>query len=389
MPTALVTGSNRGIGFELVGQLAGQGWTVIATCRNPAAADKLRELAAKAQGRIEVLPLDAADHKSIKALVASLNGRPIDLLMCNAGIAGPKPPLVTGKEGERIQDYDDETWFEVFRTNLLGPVRIAGYLADNVAASERKLMGFVTTRMANIEENSNGAFYMYRASKGALNTAIKNLSLELGKNGVIVCGPAPRLGAHRLCADRAGRSVGQRQRPAQGDARRERCRQRDASSPIPANGSHGETATASHPRRRGRTRRADDSAGVVLLRSALRAAGRRRDAVDRHQGRRHAHAQHRDFPPLWRCRRGAAEGAAHRRDRRHRSRDQPAAAVGRDPYPQPGDPLSVRAEHAAAPSRADPGAGDQEESARLDQHGAARRRPAPARRPRDPRGRDG
>ena len=79
----------------------------------------------------------------------------------------------------------------MFRTNLLGPVRIAGYLADNVAASERKLMGFVTTRMANIEENSNGAFYMYRASKGALNTAIKNLSLELGKNGVIVVGLHP------------------------------------------------------------------------------------------------------------------------------------------------------------------------------------------------------
>jgi NAD(P)-dependent dehydrogenase (short-subunit alcohol dehydrogenase family) len=191
MPTALVTGSNRGIGIELVRQLAEQGWTVIATCRKPQAADKLRELAAKAQDSIAILPLDAADHGSIKALVAALNGRPIDLLMCNAGIAGPKPPVTTGKEGERIQDFDDQTWFEVLRTNLLGPVRIAGYLAANVAASERKLMGFVTSRMANIEENNNGAFYMYRASKAALNTAIKNLSLELGKTGVICVGLHP------------------------------------------------------------------------------------------------------------------------------------------------------------------------------------------------------
>jgi NAD(P)-dependent dehydrogenase (short-subunit alcohol dehydrogenase family) len=191
MPTALVTGSNRGIGIELVRQLAEQGWTVIATCRNPHSAEKLRELAAESQGRIEILPLDAADHGSIRSIVATLNGRPIDLLMCNAGIAGPKPPLTTGKEGERIQDYHDDTWFEVLRTNLLGPVRIAGYLAGNVAASERKLMGFVTSRMANIEENSNGAFYMYRASKAALNTAIKNLSLELGKSGVICVGLHP------------------------------------------------------------------------------------------------------------------------------------------------------------------------------------------------------
>ena len=63
-------------------------------------------------------------------------------------------------------------------------MRVVGFLADNVAASSKKLIGFVTTRMANIEENKDGAFYMYRASKGALNTAIKNMSMELGKLGV-------------------------------------------------------------------------------------------------------------------------------------------------------------------------------------------------------------
>jgi NAD(P)-dependent dehydrogenase (short-subunit alcohol dehydrogenase family) len=184
MPTALITGSNRGIGFEFARQLAELGWQVIATCRNPAAAEKLAALAAQYRLRVQILPLDVADHASIKATAAKLYGAPIDLLICNAGIAGPKPPLVSGKEGERIQDYDDVTWFEVLRTNLLGPVRIAGYLADNVADSERKLIAFISTRMANIEENVGGGFYMYRASKAALNTAIKNLSLELGKRGV-------------------------------------------------------------------------------------------------------------------------------------------------------------------------------------------------------------
>lgn len=184
MPTALVTGSNRGIGLEFVRQLAQQGWTVLATCRDPAAADKLNGLGANSAGKIEILPLDVASLASIKQLAAKLNGRPIDLLTCNAGISGPKPPTLSGKEGERIQDFEDDVWFEVFRTNLLGPIRVAGFLADNVAASERKLIAFISTRMANIEENRDGAFYMYRASKSALNTAIKNVSIELGKRGV-------------------------------------------------------------------------------------------------------------------------------------------------------------------------------------------------------------
>jgi NAD(P)-dependent dehydrogenase (short-subunit alcohol dehydrogenase family) len=164
---------------------------VLATCRDPAGAKNLGALAAMSNGRVQVLPLDVADKSSIEQFAAKLGQRPIDLLMCNAGISGPKPPLASGKQGERIQDFDDETWFEVIRTNLLGPVRITGLFADNVAASDKKLIGFTTTRMANIEENRDGAFYMYRASKGALNTAIKNFSLELGKRGVTCIGLHP------------------------------------------------------------------------------------------------------------------------------------------------------------------------------------------------------
>jgi len=155
------------------------------------AARDLNALAATSEGRIKTMPLDVAKKASVEDCAAKLGNLPIDLLICNAGISGPKPPLVSGAKGERIQDFDDEKWFEVLRTNLLGPVRVVGLLADNVSASSRKTIGFITTRMANIEENKDGAFYMYRASKGALNTAIKNLSLELGKRGVTCIGLHP------------------------------------------------------------------------------------------------------------------------------------------------------------------------------------------------------
>ena len=112
--------------------------------------------------------------------------------MCNAGVSGPQSRRsFRARTAKEFRTSTTIEWFEVFRTNLLGPVRVVGFLADNVAASGKKLIGFVTTRMANIEENKDGAFYMYRASKGALNTAIKNMSLELGKRGVTCIGLHP------------------------------------------------------------------------------------------------------------------------------------------------------------------------------------------------------
>ena len=67
--TVLVTGSNRGLGFEFARQYAEQGWTVIATARNPESAKELQALAAKHKS-ITVEKLDLLDHAGIKALAA-------------------------------------------------------------------------------------------------------------------------------------------------------------------------------------------------------------------------------------------------------------------------------------------------------------------------------
>ncbi len=56
MPTVLVTGSNRGIGFGLVREYVARGWSVIAACRTPAKAAALNALAEKSD--LEVAPLD-------------------------------------------------------------------------------------------------------------------------------------------------------------------------------------------------------------------------------------------------------------------------------------------------------------------------------------------
>ena len=103
MPTVLITGANRGIGREFARQYAADGWTVVATARRPEEAEKLHQLGA------EVLPLDASDPASIDSLAARLKGRPLDLLIANAGV------LPRG--------LDAKSWLSGFATNCTSSPR--------------------------------------------------------------------------------------------------------------------------------------------------------------------------------------------------------------------------------------------------------------------------
>jgi len=184
MSTALITGSNRGLGLEFVRRLSVTGWRVLATCRSPDQAEALRRLASESRQTVEVHALDTGDQKSIGALSAAVGDQAIDLLVCNAGVSQLKQALITGAAGQRIQDADDALWFEVYRTNAIGPLRVAAAFADRVVASESRLMAFMSTRMSVAGQNNSGAYYMYRSSKAALNVIVKNLSIELAPRGV-------------------------------------------------------------------------------------------------------------------------------------------------------------------------------------------------------------
>ena len=87
-PTALITGAARNLGLAFVRHYAGQGWLVIATCRDPASATDLATLARDSSGRVRVEALDVGDEASVGALAARLGGTPIDLLVNNAAIPG-------------------------------------------------------------------------------------------------------------------------------------------------------------------------------------------------------------------------------------------------------------------------------------------------------------
>jgi NAD(P)-dependent dehydrogenase (short-subunit alcohol dehydrogenase family) len=87
MRVALVTGANRGIGFEVCRQLASRSFVVLLTARDAAKANKAANRLSAA-GHVEPLVLDVADPQSIKKAaeeVASRYGR-LDVLINNAGI---------------------------------------------------------------------------------------------------------------------------------------------------------------------------------------------------------------------------------------------------------------------------------------------------------------
>lgn len=173
VPTAVVTGANRGIGLAFARRLAADGWRVHALARDPARAADLAAL----RGDVAVHAVDVTSDSQVRDFADGLAGAPIDLLVNNAGIIGPR--------GLTLEDMDYGAWVEVMRVNALSPVRLLGALLPNLEAGRRKLVVNVTSRMGSIEAAGGGS-YLYRSSKAALNAAMRNIALDLAGRGITI-----------------------------------------------------------------------------------------------------------------------------------------------------------------------------------------------------------
>lgn len=165
MPTLFITGANRGLGLEFARQYAGDGWTVIATARDPNAATELQATGA------EVHAFDATDPAGLDALKTALGDRPIDVLIANAGMLGP-------------QAFDRAGWADAFLTNVIAPTELAIRLKANVLASEQRKMIALSSTLGSIAGNDSGGLLAYRSSKAALNAAWRSLSIDWKDSGL-------------------------------------------------------------------------------------------------------------------------------------------------------------------------------------------------------------
>lgn len=174
----LITGSNRGLGLELTRQYLDAGWRVYAACRRPAEASALRELAAHHDG-LSVHRLDVTRADDVHAIHAELRDQPLDVLYNNAGTY-----LETSYEGPALGGIRYDDWLQTFAVNTLGAVRLTEALADNVSASNKRLVAVQTSHMGSIADIVTSGSYYYRSSKAALNAAMRGLAAELKPTGV-------------------------------------------------------------------------------------------------------------------------------------------------------------------------------------------------------------
>jgi NAD(P)-dependent dehydrogenase (short-subunit alcohol dehydrogenase family) len=181
--TVLITGANRGLGLEFARQYAAAGWTVVATARNPSEATELREIAG-ATGRVTIEPLDVLDHAAIAALAARYEGKPIDLLINNAGIGGDL-------KLQSLGSFDYALFEEAMAVNVYGVLALSEAFLDNVAASRHKKIVAITSGWGVFSLPRPPGPYFYRASKAAMNMAMHALQTDLRDEQIIVGLVAP------------------------------------------------------------------------------------------------------------------------------------------------------------------------------------------------------
>ncbi len=167
MATYLVTGANRGIGYEYCRQLQVRGDTVIAVCRT--ATDELKALGVRLEEGIDI-----TSDASVADLSKQLGKTNIDVLINNAGII----------KRVMLEYLDFDSIREQFEVNAPGALRVTQVLLPHLKAGAKVVM--MTSRMGSIGDNTSGSSYGYRMSKVALSMAGKSLSHDLKPLGIAV-----------------------------------------------------------------------------------------------------------------------------------------------------------------------------------------------------------
>jgi len=171
MPKVIIIGASRGIGRELVNAYAADGWQVLATVRDDAAAAQFDGVAG-----VTTTLADTVDAASL----ASLPDFAADVIIVNAGVGSREPGVAS---------IDPANWARVLTVNALGPLLVAAALGDRL--SEGGKFVALSSVMGSIAGNAGGGSYSYRMSKAALNMGLQNLALEWRSRGIAVAALHP------------------------------------------------------------------------------------------------------------------------------------------------------------------------------------------------------
>lgn len=162
----LVTGANRGIGRALFDGYSAHGATVTGTTRGTPPSVGLWHR------------LDVTDPASHADLAAALDGSPLDLLVCNAGVYLDK--------GQSLADgYPAAMWADAFAVNVTGVFLTVQSLLPSLQHAANGKIAIVSSQMAS-HTRAPGGSYIYRASKAAALNLGRNLAADLRGLGIAV-----------------------------------------------------------------------------------------------------------------------------------------------------------------------------------------------------------
>ncbi|UWQ36356.1 SDR family oxidoreductase [Leisingera aquaemixtae] len=158
---AVVTGTSRGIGKELVKQLREAGHDVTGTSRDHSSGVKL----------------DVSDPGQQARFAAQIRNRPVDLLVCNAGVYIDK--------AMGLADYSAEVWAKTLAANVTGVFLTVQAMMPNLRLAQEPKIAILSSQMAS-QSRAPGGSYAYRASKAAALNLGRNLAADLKAEGIAV-----------------------------------------------------------------------------------------------------------------------------------------------------------------------------------------------------------
>jgi NAD(P)-dependent dehydrogenase (short-subunit alcohol dehydrogenase family) len=181
--TILITGSNRGIGFEIARRCAEKSFRVFISGRNKEKLEAALQQLNEENLQAEILVMDTSDPKSISQAAAQFSALniPLDVLVNNAGI---------GVRGDQmLSSGREEIFTQTLITNAYGPLRVSKDFLPFIPPGGRIIM--ISSGGGSMTDEPGGWWPAYCTSKTLLNAITRQLAHELEEKNISVNAVCP------------------------------------------------------------------------------------------------------------------------------------------------------------------------------------------------------
>jgi NAD(P)-dependent dehydrogenase (short-subunit alcohol dehydrogenase family) len=180
---ALVTGANKGIGYEIARQLGERGYHVLLGARKADAGKQAAAALQKGGASAEFVEIDVSDRASIEEAARTVAAKfdHLDALVNNAGIMEDK---------KNISEVPDDVFLRTLTTNTLGPLRVTQAFLPLLAKSSRACVVNMSSGLGQLSEMGD-TYPAYSISKTALNAVARQFAAALRDKGIPVNSVCP------------------------------------------------------------------------------------------------------------------------------------------------------------------------------------------------------